>query len=77
MLIDTMSKNKESFQDVYSLTSYFFDDMFSNIFYFDGDVYIIGGDFELDKPVAYKKLDGVTLFKESFPKDNFVPLIKY
>lgn len=29
-LIDTMGKNKESFQDVYSLTSWYFDDIFKD-----------------------------------------------
>lgn len=82
-LIDTMQEDKKEFQDVYTLTRYHFKDVFKdNICIFKGEIYTQGGDFEVGKPVAYKRtFDGddeqVTLFEDTFPKENFIPLVKF
>lgn len=77
-LIDTLSKETSSFKDVYSLTRYYFETIFKDkIYIYDGEIYIEGGEFKVGEPVAYKKMDEVTLFKNTFPKENFIPLKKY
>lgn len=78
-LIDTMNKDQTSFQDVYSLTRWHFNDIFKNIYLYNGEAYIQGGEFKEGEPVAYKneEIDNVTLFKDTYPKENFIALIKY
>lgn len=79
-LIDTMSENKTSWNDVYSLTRWFFKDIFKDDLYsYNGQLYVKskGGKFKAGMPVAYKNLDEVTLYEDSFPKENFIPLKKY
>jgi hypothetical protein len=80
-LIDTMDKNKESFKDVYSLTRYYFEEIFQEkIYIYNGEIYVAGGEFKVGEPVAYKGTDdfeNVTIFTSTMPKENFIPLKKY
>ncbi len=79
-IIDTLNKNEKRFQDVYSLTRWHFEDIFENKSYlYNGEFYVEGGDFKVGEPVAYKdeEMDNVTLYKETYPKENFIPLNKY
>lgn len=78
-IVDTMNKEKTNFQDVYSLTRYHCKDIFKNIYLYNGEVYLEGGEFKEGEPVAYKdeEIDNVTLFKDTYPKENFITLIKY
>lgn len=78
-MIDTMNKGKKSFQDVYSLTRWYAKDIFKQKLYsYNGELYVEGGKFKVGTPVAYKNFDdNVTIFKESLPKENFIPLKKY
>ena len=50
VLIDTMDKNKEKFQDVYSLSRYYFDDLFKEFYLYNGEVYILGDEFVVGEP---------------------------
>lgn len=78
-MIDTMNSDKKNFQDVYSLTRWFAKDIFKEKLYsYNGELYIEGGELKEGKPVAFKKFDdNVTIFKELYPKENFIPLKKY
>ncbi len=80
-LIDATDKNKSNFQDVYSLSRYYFEDVFKDgIYIYEGEVYVKGGSFKIGEAVAYKddyEYDNVTLFKKDFIKEKFVPLKKY
>lgn len=77
-MIDTLNKNKKEFRDVYSLTMWNSEDIFKEKLYsYNGELYIEGEEFKAGEPVAYKRLEGLTLFRESFVKDNFIPLKKY
>lgn len=72
-------KNK-SFNDVYSLTRYYFKEVFGDMLYFhDGDAYVKGGKLKDGCPAAYAKEDDreVTVYSDKYPKENFVPLKKY
>ncbi len=80
----TLIKNdsKESnFQDIYSLTRYYFDSIFQDkIYFYQGEVYVQGGNLKVGEAVTYKEedlSDEVFLFKETYPKENFIPLVKY
>lgn len=75
-----IGRDKKNFEDVYSLTRWYFEDMFKEMFYlYDGEVYVKGEEFKVGEPVAYKNIkeDNVTLFKDTMPKENFIPLKKY
>jgi hypothetical protein len=82
-LIDTMGKESKSFQDIYSLTRYHFEDIFKDkIFLYNGELYVEGGKFKVGEAVAYKNIredddEKVTSFQATFPKENFIPLKKY
>lgn len=79
-LIDTMNKDKSEWADVYSLSRYYFKDIFKDkkIYLFEGEVYVEGDEFKVGEPVAYKNEEyGTTLFQKTFPKENFIPLKKY
>ena len=78
-LIDTKNKNEKSFQDVYSLTRWYFEDILKTKFYiYNGEIYVEGGNFKVGEAVAYKNIEyGTTLFQKTFPKENFIPLKKY
>lgn len=79
-IIDTMNKSEKSFQDVYSLTSWYFEDIFKEkIYLYDGEIYIEGGEFKIGEPVVYKDIDedNVTIFQKDFVKEKLIPLKKY
>lgn len=77
-MINILDKSKR-FNDVYSLTRWYFEEVFKEKLYsYNGVLYIQGGEFKVGEPVAYKNFnDNVTLFKDSLPKENFIPLVKY
>jgi len=78
-LIDTMNKNENRFQDVYSLARYYFEDVFKgSIYIYEGDVYVQGGKLEVGSIVAYKNEDyeKVLIFSEKYNKDAFVSIVK-
>lgn len=80
LLQDKKDKKKTSFQDVYSLTRYYFEKVFKEKTYsYKGEIYVEGGEFKIGEPVAYKDetINKVTLFEKTFPKENFIPLKKY
>ncbi len=74
-----INNNEKRFEDVYSLTRWHANDIFKEKLYsYDGELYVEGGKFKVGTPVAYKNFDdNVTIFKESLPKENFIPLKKY
>jgi hypothetical protein len=77
-LIDTMGTEGKSFQDVYSLTRWYIEDIFKEDFFlYKGDVYILGGEFIEGEPIVYKELNGVTVYKKGILEQNFLPLIKF
>lgn len=77
--IEIIEGKEKKFQDVYSLTRWYFEDVFKdNIYLFKGEIYVEGGEFKEGEPVAYKNMDNsVTLYKNTYPKENFIPLKKY
>lgn len=80
--IDVKNKNEKSFRDVYCLTRWYFDEIFKEKTYlYNGEIYVEGGSFKVGEAVAYKNMGGddggVTSFKNTFPKENFIPLKKY
>ena len=77
-LIDTIGSEGKSFKDVYSLTRWYIEDMFKQDFFlYKGEVYVLGGEFVEGEPIAYKELDGVTVYKKGILEQNFLPLIKF
>lgn len=79
-LLDIRNRKKKDFKDVYSLTRYYAEDILTTKLYsFKGVFYVEGGQFKEGEPVAYKKSEDndVSIFKKSYPKENFVPLKKY
>jgi len=71
---------KETFKDVYSLTSWHFENVFKEeIYMYKGELYVEGSKFKVGDPVSYKDktIEKVTLFQNTFPKENFIPLKKY
>lgn len=79
ILIDAKDKKEKNFKDVYSLTRYYFDDIFQEkIYFYDGEVYVKGEEFKVGEPVTYKTdYDDTFLFQEKYSKENFIPLVKY
>ena len=78
--IRVLKKDEEKWIDVYSINRWYFESVFDiNLHLFKGELYVEGGQFEVGKPVAYKskEINKVTLYKESFPDENFIPLQKY
>ena len=79
-LIDTKNNDKKSFADVYVLSRWHFDDVFSGkkIHSYNGEIYVEGGKFKVGEPVAHKNEEfGTTLFKETCIKEHFIPLVKF
>ena len=76
-LIDTLCNDKEDFQDVYSLSRWYFEDIFKEMYLYKGDVYITSDEFIIGEPVVYKGGDGINIFEERFNKENFIPLKKF
>lgn len=81
-VIDTMDKkNKAEFKDVYSLTRWYFEEIFKNRFFlYNGEVYVKDVEFKEGDPVAYNDenlQDEFTFFEKKFDKKNFIPLKKY
>ncbi len=72
----TSSNDSEQFKDVYSLTRWYMDEVFSELYMFEGEVYQKGGEFEVGKPVVYKGFEEVCEYREEYPKENFIPLTK-
>ncbi len=63
---------------MYSLTRWYFDDVFKEKCYiFNGEMYVEGGNLKDGSAAAYKDMEEVTLFKNTYPKENFIPLKKY
>jgi hypothetical protein len=81
--IDTMQEDKEKWDDVYSLACYRFDEVFQeHLSLCDGEYYVDGGEFEVGKPCRYKpKEEGKptrwVYFKDTFNKEEFIPLKKF
>lgn len=79
------SNGKKEFHDVYSLTRWYFKDIFQDkIYIYNGEIYIEGGVFKVGGAVTYKNInedddddDVVLPFEDTFPKENFIPLKKY
>lgn len=72
-------KNETKFEDVYSLTRWYFENIFNyKTYIYEGELYVEGDKFEIGKPVAYKDTDisDIILYSEVFKKDNFIPLKK-
>ncbi len=77
--MEIIDKKDKTFRDVYSLTQYYFDYIFTEkIYIYNGEIYTAGGKFKVGEPVAYRGEDyDVTLFHSNMSVENFIPLIKY
>ena len=74
-----MNNNKEEWKDVYSISSYYYDLLFKDKLYsMDGVFYVAGGKIKVGGVVTYKEGKGnrAFIFKETFPKENFISLHK-
>ena len=77
-LIDTMGGNKERFTDVYSLTRWYIKNMFDNIYQYDGEIYVEGGNIKEGSVVTYKgNNDHTIIYKSTMPIENFISLVKF
>lgn len=80
--LDAMNDDKEEWHDVYSLASYRYEEVFpEHLFLNDGEFYVDGGELEPGKLCRYKpeeegKKTQCLYYKDTYPKENFLPLKK-